>query len=141
MKTCSKCKQEKELTEFWKDRSRPDGHRSCCIKCKGGRVRLEDVKVKNGKKRCSKCEKIKPISEFNKDSRQSSGIRPDCKECKKLSDRKSYLKNIEKRKTSTKKYVERQEIKDRIKKYKKEYRKKHVGYLPRWLLLGLYIFL
>lgn len=34
MKTCSKCKKDKPLTEFHKNRSRPDGHQGQCKPCK-----------------------------------------------------------------------------------------------------------
>ena len=33
-KVCSKCKVEKSLTEFHKDRSKQDGHRTTCKPCK-----------------------------------------------------------------------------------------------------------
>lgn len=34
MKTCRKCNQQKELTEFFKDANMPDGHRKDCKACK-----------------------------------------------------------------------------------------------------------
>lgn len=34
MKTCSKCKIEKELTEFYKDKTKSDGFRKTCKSCK-----------------------------------------------------------------------------------------------------------
>lgn len=33
MKVCNKCKEEKELTEFWKKRSSKDGYQHSCISC------------------------------------------------------------------------------------------------------------
>jgi hypothetical protein len=33
MKICSKCKIERELSQFYKDKSSKDGHRSNCVKC------------------------------------------------------------------------------------------------------------
>jgi len=32
-KVCSKCKQKKPLSEFWRDNARPDGRKSQCKKC------------------------------------------------------------------------------------------------------------
>ena len=32
-KTCTKCKEEKELSEFYKDKYKPDGHRPDCKEC------------------------------------------------------------------------------------------------------------
>lgn len=34
MKQCTRCKQVKPLTEFWRDRSKSDGHRSQCTECR-----------------------------------------------------------------------------------------------------------
>lgn len=33
MKTCSKCKQEKELSDFYKNKSQKDGYQNCCKAC------------------------------------------------------------------------------------------------------------
>ena len=34
MKTCTKCKEDKELGDFYKDKTSPDGHMSYCKVCK-----------------------------------------------------------------------------------------------------------
>jgi len=36
MKECSKCGEEKQLSEYHKDRSKPDGHRPNCKDCRQG---------------------------------------------------------------------------------------------------------
>ena len=57
MKTCSKCKIEKELSEFNKDKSKKDGLHTQCISCK-------KEYVKNNK------DKIKEYYQNNKDKRK-----------------------------------------------------------------------
>lgn len=39
MKTCSKCKVEKELSEYYKDNKKPDGLRYECKDCKKKQLR------------------------------------------------------------------------------------------------------
>jgi Autographiviridae endonuclease VII len=43
MKTCTKCRMSKSLTEFWADNKRPDGKQYHCKECQR-RVRGEAVK-------------------------------------------------------------------------------------------------
>jgi hypothetical protein len=47
MKTCSKCKTEKELSDFYKDRRRPDGKACQCKSC------MESYQKPNRKKNCA----------------------------------------------------------------------------------------
>lgn len=35
-KICTQCKRKLLLTEFWKDRTKPDGHEKKCKKCRSG---------------------------------------------------------------------------------------------------------
>ena len=48
MKACSRCKQSKPLTEFWKDRSKPDGRQHVCKECERSRKRNDHYKERYG---------------------------------------------------------------------------------------------
>ena len=48
MKTCYKCKVEKEYIEFYKDKGKKDGHCSVCKKCDAIREKLR-VRVNHAK--------------------------------------------------------------------------------------------
>lgn len=48
-KICSKCKQSKLLSEFWRDNARPDGHKSQCKKCSYAYHRLPEARRKRQK--------------------------------------------------------------------------------------------
>ena len=64
MKTCSHCKTEKPLTEFYKDKTKLGGYRLQCKVC---------TKLKK-KKRCSSCKTMKKLDEFYANSSR-------CKDC------------------------------------------------------------
>ena len=51
MKTCNKCKIEKELTEFHKDKGKKDGHSTCCKICAKARTAKWQVENKDRKNR------------------------------------------------------------------------------------------
>ena len=111
MKTCNKCNEEKELTEFYLIRDKPNG---CCKKCDNlkskeyhsknrdkilPRVRKHksDNKNKNSirfkvnelvklvgenESVCTKCLTIKDKSNFIKDNSRKNKLSASCKECK-----------------------------------------------------------
>ena len=54
MRTCSHCKEEKNLSEFYKDKTKPDGYRLQCKVCTR----------KKKKKKCTSCKATKKIEEF-----------------------------------------------------------------------------
>jgi len=104
LKKCSKCKIEKEITEFSKDKSRKSGLTSHCKQCKNeygkkwNKENKEHKKEYNKKyykpkikteplyilvKKCAKCKVKKDRSEFTKDRRLKSGLISQCKQCKK----------------------------------------------------------
>lgn len=84
MKTCNKCGETKEFSEFWKDSSKKDGFAGVCIACQKERnrifsesplmqlkkavtssVRIENkILFKEGKKLCSSCKNIFLINEI-----------------------------------------------------------------------------
>lgn len=53
MKKCSKCKNEYELSNFWKDRTNKDGYACECIDCNRAKQRKWKIKNPNGSKRAT----------------------------------------------------------------------------------------
>lgn len=84
-KYCIKCKQEKEISLFGRDASRPDGRYSYCKECRRRPNRqeliIEELRAK-GLKRCSLCHKDKPFCAFEKDASKRLGVTSRCKKCK-----------------------------------------------------------
>ena len=137
MKTCTYCKEEKELVEFSKNCKSKDGLQHRCKKCR--HKPSKRIRVKNGFKFCNKCKTEKEINEFREDKSKKSGFHSNCKSC--LSERgKKYSKenkehrkeyNKEYRKNNTEKMKQRdkeyyQENKEQKIEWQKEYYKKNV---------------
>ena len=77
-KRCTKCQEPKVLTEFNKDVSKKDGHRSQCRMCqRNGR------KPERSLKRCKVCKKEKPFNEFYRNYKGPTGCQPWCIKCTK----------------------------------------------------------
>lgn len=74
-------------------------------------------------KKCSRCQKVKPLFEFNKHSSNKDGLQYQCKACRKVgcavSFKKIAVKQKEKRNKTT--ALWREENKDKVKKYAREY--------------------
>jgi len=86
MKTCTICKTEKYISEFYKDSRKTDKLQSHCKICDKDKKLKRKTKLKPIliEKKCSRCNKIKPIKYFNKDTHTNSGYKTYCKECVKL---------------------------------------------------------
>lgn len=81
-KICSKCRAEKPIGLFKRDRSRKDGYRPECKSCTFAKTRI--VTIDNDKKLCASCNQWKNFDKFNRDSTNKHGISGSCKECKSL---------------------------------------------------------
>lgn len=114
-KTCSKCKQQKPLDDFHKDKRGVSGRRShcknCCPKaakqqycvcCKQSKRRVDFPKGKtkckecldnDGKQYCGKCGKLKHFEEFAACVRRRNGRHPICKKCQKPKWQEYYQKD------------------------------------------------
>lgn len=90
-KVCPKCSAEKELTDFGRDASRPDGRYTYCKACRHTPSRKDKIVLElasKGLKSCTLCLKVKPFSAFEKDSSKSLGVTSRCKKCKSEQRRK-----------------------------------------------------
>lgn len=113
MKNCSKCKENKEIEEFYKKKSTKDGLRSECIECTKKYLLMNKEKIANYKKNYHKSDKYKELSK-NKYSKNKEII---LKKNKDYSD-----ENKESISDNKKKYY--QENKEEILLKRKEYYEK-----------------
>jgi len=90
MKTCSKCKKEKELNDFYKNIRSKDGYSGMCKECSSVYWKKPKEKLQDGYKRCTKCKEIKKIEDFTKKHTIKSDIRSSCKECDKEYRKETY---------------------------------------------------
>lgn len=137
MKKCSKCKKEKEITEFSKCRSgRPTSHCKSCVNeyskihykkkhpYRGFRVPLlvDDFGTVLGKI-CSQCKDLKLFDQFNDHPTGVFKKGPLCKPCKAVKYKEWRIKNKEQLRKSKKAYKARPEIRKQTNKWQRTYRK------------------
>ena len=135
MKTCTKCGEAKEFSEFYKEERKKDGYLNCCKQCikqqrqkraKNPVAQLEKaitssvlienkMLFKEGKRLCGSCRNIFLITEM-KDYY--------CEKCSYIEFKKYREENREKIKESKRRY--REEKEDKIKGYFKEYAKEYL---------------
>jgi hypothetical protein len=91
VKTCTQCKTEKALSEFWNDPSQSSGKSCKCKACKQEYKRNRRRSLKEywsthnnpagSVQECSKCKIEKDLSEFHVDRGATAGRRLQCKPC------------------------------------------------------------
>ena len=88
MKICSKCKQQKPLSEFNAKRDRTSGVNSQCKACQKEWDRNQNAMRRDtreprqdGTKCCNACKTEKPITDFYIYPKSKDGRRADCKAC------------------------------------------------------------
>ena len=92
MKQCTKCKQTKVSTEFYKNRQKRDGLASNCNLCYNT-ARTERNKYKpdySAMKQCTNCKQTKAPTEFGKDFRLRDGLDSRCRVCYNAASKKRY---------------------------------------------------
>jgi 5-methylcytosine-specific restriction endonuclease McrA len=83
-KQCTKCKETKSRSEFYKDKTKKDGLDSRCKPCKS---EYQQERAKNlvhqtpDTKQCTKCKEIKAASEFHNHKIGKDGLKSRCKLC------------------------------------------------------------
>lgn len=133
MKTCTKCRETKDFSEFHKNKSRKDGYNSHCKECvkkhyldlkQNQTLQLKreiyrTVKIENKilekdcKKLCGRCKDIFNINELS-----DNGI---CKKCQ--NEYSKQYQKTEKGKIKLSEYRKTDKSKEYTKKYQKEYAK------------------
>ena len=85
MKTCTKCKVEKDLGEFYKHKGRKDGLQDECKSCvseyKATLKYRTDLKILAVPKECTTCGVLKPVAAYSKNPQKNDGLQAECKEC------------------------------------------------------------
>ena len=112
MKQCSKCKKQKDESEFSKNRKNKDGLRYYCKDCeraytreryeqkKGSAKKYNNYKdlhrVAGGvkQKQCGRCKKWKDENQYYKHSRHKDGLGVWCKECTNKATNKARKKRL-----------------------------------------------
>lgn len=107
-KICPCCREEKEFTEFYEDKTKKDGKNSYCILCnkETSKKRRDENTIKNNatpdtdkiEKRCYGCKEFKPINMFTTKKSSSDGKSDLCISCDAISKKVSRKKNVEKNK-------------------------------------------
>ena len=78
-KNCSKCKEDRPITDFHKDKYNQDGLTHACKWCRGSKshvyFRSHDHPI------CRTCGEVKTREDFHKRSNRKSGLSHRCKSC------------------------------------------------------------
>ena len=131
-KSCTNCEKEKQLCEYYKDKSKSQGVTSRCIKCvkeikQNKPVKIIEVK-EDTKKVCKNCDAEKSISEFYKAIGGLHGVRSDCKVCCEKYKKEYQEQNKDKIRAQQKAYEQKPEVKERKKQYREDNKEKIVQY-------------
>ena len=119
-KICSKCKEKKELSEFYKDKYHKDGLHSNCKVCS---EKMSKKWRENNPEKVKKCHDEWRKNNFEKVKKCHDEWRKNNPEKVKESKRRDYKKNLEYYKQCHKEY--RQNNIEKIKENKKEYYQKN----------------
>jgi len=96
-KICTKCKEEKDISNFGKHATGKDGYFPSCKHCRAKQYR-EKEKTQTiflNEKICTQCEILKPILEFPKNKNNKDGYAGKCKNCIKKYREQYYIENKE----------------------------------------------
>lgn len=144
LKTCTKCKIEKDSSEFSKDKGKRDGLSCWCKSCQ--KTDKEKNKLRNqqyqkeydarrresrlkypkiyyedhsaeGLKYCVRCQKLKSFNEFHKAKSGRFGLSSICKNCQQLYDKERYATK-ERKEYNRNKYNEFKDVYNKAKSFK-----------------------
>lgn len=89
---CRKCGYVKELRDFGREASKPQGVRPYCRACLTERNQnLVEVPVDTPQS-CRRCGEVKPADQYNRSKTTSTGLSTLCKECQKKRYREGYAR-------------------------------------------------
>lgn len=132
MKTCSICKIDKDLEDFYPRSKKDTAKKSKCKKCSNliraeyKRRKPKPIKEKKiiTNKQCLVCKTIKESTEFRKKKDNTCGFGSTCKECLNTKRREEYKNNSKKFKERSKEY--RDNNKEKVYKAKQIYLQKNI---------------
>lgn len=95
---CSRCKEEKQETEFWLDRNKPRGRFPYCVPCGRAyyrRERDDDESQRPTHRQCNSCDELLPLTEeyFTKARSRKYGLEYMCKMCRRKNRMRRYYEN------------------------------------------------
>jgi len=136
-KTCTKCKKEKSIKGFSRNRNTKDGYNFVCKECmhKYNEIRKNGIKKIPLEKKCNSCGETKPSNLFYIDNNKPDGLSTFCKECKDRSNRRWAKNNPEKNEKSNVK--SREKRKGAKREYDKKYRERNRNNSYRNLVTSL----
>lgn len=114
VKICTKCKEEKDVSEFSKDKYTKDGLFYWCKKCVIKKTKNYRERIKNdsnreiiysGLKICPECKVEKDVSEFVKDKNTKYGLYWCCKQCMNQYSKQYYKENKKEINQNKKQYI------------------------------------
>jgi len=131
-KCCTKCGVEKIIIDnFYRNSTAKSGYNAVCKVCFKQRSKQRSKKIYQNeiiidkifveKKICNNCNIEKNTSFFSKKKENKDGYRNDCKSCRKIYEDSWKQENPSNVKVNAKKYREKVEVKETIKKYRREY--------------------
>jgi hypothetical protein len=131
-KKCPKCNEIKEVNaiNFHRSSRRKSGFMGICKPCRGTKRAMGEFRetaIKNNEKKCSKCHQVKPLTDFGK---KLDFVSSACKPCTKqrtIIDKDTY--NEKQRKYLNKKR-EDPKYKEKMTRYKREYKRKRMAEDP-----------
>jgi hypothetical protein len=88
-KICKKCKQIKDICEFYKHANYQDGFLPKCKSCvrEYDKTLTSKVRIIPNTKKCCRCKQNKEYKEFHPRPRNSDGLRSECKTCTRLQEK------------------------------------------------------
>ena len=130
-KCCTKCGVGKSLNDFYQNLTAKSGYNSVCKVCYRERSKERSKKIYQNEiiiakifvknKICNTCHTEKNISSFSKKKENKDGYRNDCKSCRKIYEDNWKKENPSNLIVNAKKYRDKVEVKETIKKYRREY--------------------
>ena len=117
IKTCTKCKQPKLQSEFYKNKLSSDGLCSQCKQCR--KTNYDDTRkniINISNKTCNRCNINKSYLDFSPNRLQNDGLNKCCKSCNNLNDRinKRSIKYVTNRRKTDLNFKLKNNIRNRI---------------------------
>src|SRR5215213_10214857 len=83
-KVCTKCKIERDISQFSRNKRTKDGFHCHCKRCQSRNPQAYDEKIENrsmGLLKCGTCQQWKDKSEFSRNKNGQDGYCYKCKRC------------------------------------------------------------